>query len=72
MGMGSCCGPDLGRVHKGGYDVGRRFRVEGIAVTPQSSQAGGILMSQRECPALNWPIDAVRAEEPVRVICAWV
>ena len=43
----------------------RLRRVERVPVGTQSSHTLGILMSQRGCPALNRPILAVSAVEPV-------
>lgn len=45
----------------------RRFEVEGIAVTPQESHAGGSLISQRECAGFNCPPLSIPAEEPVSI-----
>ena len=50
------------------FDEGRRLRGnDSIAVTAQSSHAGGRPMSQRECAGFNWPPLSIPAEEPVSI-----
>lgn len=44
-----------------------RFGIDCIAVTAQSSHAGGSPMSQRECAGFNWPPLSIPAEEPISI-----
>jgi hypothetical protein len=51
-----------------GFDEGfRGDRVDGIAVTAQSSHSGGSPMSQRECAGFNWPPLSIPAAEPISI-----
>jgi hypothetical protein len=47
-------------------DLGR-FRVDGIAVTAQSSHSGGSPINQRLCAGFNWPPLSIPAEEPISI-----
>ena len=59
--------PIAERFYRSPYERRRLLRVEAIAVTAQSSHAGGSPMSQRECAGFSWPPEAVRAGEPLGV-----
>lgn len=51
------------------FDEPRRdFGIDCIAVTAQSSHAGGSPMSQRECAGFNWPPFSIPASEPVSIL----
>ena len=43
------------------------FGIDCIAVTAQSSHAGGSPISQRECAGFNWPPLSVPAVEPINI-----
>ena len=52
-------------IHISHYEFFCLDRVDGIAITAQSSHSGGSPMSQRECAGFNWPPAVIPAEEPV-------
>jgi hypothetical protein len=53
------------RLHDCRYEAFGGRRDDGIAVTAQSSHAGGSPMSQRECAGFNWPPPSIPAVEPI-------
>lgn len=55
------------RLGEGRDELRCDLRDDGIAVTPQSSQAGGYPMIQRECAGLNWPPLFISAEGPIAI-----
>jgi hypothetical protein len=53
--------------HVGSNHFFRRFGIDCIAVTPQSSHSRGSPMSQRECAGFNCPVLPVAAGNPVGI-----